>query len=173
MRYFIAFILLILLFIFMLFFIQNMPALETKVKFSMQIMDWKCATPDIPLYLIILLSFFLGGVIILLFFIADKIKLTLVNHKLHEKIKLLEKQIDANKARLYDLETQMSPESKTEAASLDGLSQPILQDKKDEPLAKKDEPPTKKDDPLAKDEHKEEKEEESVGTEEKTKPETK
>ena len=76
MRYLKVLALVVLFFLSMVFFIQNTPELSKEVTLSIELFSYKFMSQPLPYYLLILIAFAAGSVLCLLYFMADKIRLS-------------------------------------------------------------------------------------------------
>lgn len=76
MRYLKVLALVILFFFSMVFFVQNTPELGKTVVLSIELLQYKFTSQELPYYLLILTAFAVGAVITLLYFMGDKIRLS-------------------------------------------------------------------------------------------------
>lgn len=80
-------------FVCMLFFVQNTTILETPLVLKLGAFGWAVESPGVPFYVVLLLSFVVGGLFATLYFLAEKVRLAAVTRSLNNKIKALEKQL--------------------------------------------------------------------------------
>lgn len=76
MRYLKVLALVVLFFLSMVFFIQNTPELSKEVTLSIELFNYKFMSQPLPYYLLILIAFAAGSVLCLLYFMADKVRLS-------------------------------------------------------------------------------------------------
>lgn len=82
-------------FVCMLFFVQNTTILETPLVLKIGAFGVSAQSPGVPFYVVLLLSFVVGGLFSTLYFLAEKVRLAAVTRSLNGKIKNLEKQLAA------------------------------------------------------------------------------
>jgi lipopolysaccharide assembly protein A len=93
MRVIKAILLLAFFFVSMLFFVQNDAILQTPLVLKLGAFGLAAETPAVPFYIVLLMAFFLGGLIVSLYFLAEKVRLAATARRLSNKIKALEKQL--------------------------------------------------------------------------------
>lgn len=94
MRYLKVLALILLFFLSMVFFVQNTPELSKEVTLSLELIHYRFISTPLPYYLLILVSFCIGAILCLIYFMADKIRLT--------------GQLRAYKARMVNLEQEVN-----------------------------------------------------------------
>lgn len=93
MRYIKVIFLIALFFFSMLFFIQNTELISTTISLKLDIFGNTFATPNIPVYFLILLAFVLGALFTLIYLISDRMKLSKQVKEYRQKISELEKEL--------------------------------------------------------------------------------
>jgi len=92
-------LLLILFFFFcMIFFVQNTAILSTPLLLKMDLFSLSYASPEVPFYVVLLLSFVVGGIFSLCYFILEKMRMAGVIKTQAARIASLEKELAASKS---------------------------------------------------------------------------
>ncbi len=92
-------LLLILFFFFcMIFFVQNTAILSTPLLLKMDVFSLSYASPELPFYVVLLLSFVVGGVFSLCYFVLEKMRMAGVIKTQAARIASLEKELAASKS---------------------------------------------------------------------------
>ncbi len=70
-------VLLLILFFFvcMLFFVQNTQMLSTPLELKLEVFSWRWASTPTPFYVVLLLSFVIGGIFATLYFVGERMRL--------------------------------------------------------------------------------------------------
>lgn len=109
MRYLKVLALILLFFISMVFFVQNTPELSKEVILSLELVQFKFTSTPLPYYLLILVSFCIGALICLVYFLADKLRLSGQLRTCRTKMANLEQEV--NSLRNLPLEEKNYPSS--------------------------------------------------------------
>ncbi len=107
MRYLKVLALILLFFLSMVFFVQNTPELSKEVILSLELVNYKFTSTPLPYYLLILVAFCLGAVLCLVYFMADKIRLSGQLRTCRTKMANLEQEV--NSLRNLPLEEKNYP----------------------------------------------------------------
>ncbi len=93
-------VLLLLVFFFfcMLFFVQNTAILDTPLVLKLDIFGFHAETTGVPFYVTLLLAFVLGGLFSTLYFMTEKVRLSVAVRSLQSKVNAMEKQLAAKNA---------------------------------------------------------------------------
>lgn len=75
MRYIKILFLIVFFFVAMLFFFQNTQPLNTTISLELNLFFAHLKSVPIPMYFLVLASFALGGIVVLFYFLAEKIRL--------------------------------------------------------------------------------------------------
>jgi lipopolysaccharide assembly protein A len=78
--------LILFFFVCMLFFVQNTQMLATPLELKLEVFSWSMSTTPTPFYVVMLLSFVIGGIFATLYFMAERFRL-------NGKVKALEGQV--------------------------------------------------------------------------------
>ncbi len=115
MRYLKVLLLTLFFFVSMVFFIQNNEMLSNELVLKLELFDLSFVSRELPFYLIVLVSFVIGSVFSMSYFLAEKIRLT---HELKSsKAKLAALEQEVTSLRNLPLEEEVYPSSsKTETA---------------------------------------------------------
>ncbi len=90
---------LILFFFFcMLFFVQNTEMLATPLVLKMEVFSWAVSSTPTPFYVVLLISFVVGGLFATLYFIAERMRLNGKVKELSAKVASLDKQRESASA---------------------------------------------------------------------------
>jgi len=88
---------LILFFFFcMLFFVQNTEMLATPLVLKLDVFSWSAASTPTPFYVVLLISFVVGGLFATLYFIAERMRLAGKVKELSAKVASLESQRESS-----------------------------------------------------------------------------
>lgn len=102
-------LLLILFFFFcMIFFVQNTAILSTPLLLKMDVFSLSYASPEVPFYVVLLLSFVVGGLFSLAYFVLEKVRMASEIKAQAGRIAALEKELAASKS-YSGLSTGASP----------------------------------------------------------------
>jgi hypothetical protein len=93
MRYVKVFIVVFLALLGVIFVIENIDVLKHPVQLSLNLYVVNLETPSIPLWVLIILSFGLGAVLILIYFIYDHIKQRQNIRQLQQNIEILTEEL--------------------------------------------------------------------------------
>lgn len=93
MRYIKVLILAVAFVVSMIFFIQNTPIFSQTLQLQLEVLDYRWTSVAMPIYLVILLSFFLGAVLSTLYFFVEKLRLASQLSSANSKVKKLEDEI--------------------------------------------------------------------------------
>jgi lipopolysaccharide assembly protein A len=107
MRYLKVLALVILFFISMVFFIQNTAELSKEITLSMELFNFTFTSQPIHYYLLILISFCVGAFLCLVYFMADKLRLSGQLRNCRTRMSNLEQEV--NSLRNLPLEEQNYP----------------------------------------------------------------
>lgn len=118
MRYIKVLLLTLFFFISMIFFIQNNEMLSSDLILKLELFDLNFVSRELPFYLIVLLSFVVGSVFSMTYFLAEKLRLS---HELKaSKAKLAGLEQEVTSLRNLPLEEEAYPSaSKHETSSSD------------------------------------------------------
>ena len=94
MRYIKVLLLILFFFISMIFFIQNHEMLSSDLILKLELFDLDFVSRELPFYLIVLLSFVVGSVFSMTYFLAEKLRLS--------------RELKASKAKLAGLEQEVN-----------------------------------------------------------------
>ncbi|TVQ99919.1 MAG: LapA family protein [Desulfovibrionales bacterium] len=109
MRYLKVLLLTLFFFVSMVFFIQNNEMLANELILKLELFDASFVSRELPFYLIVLLSFVVGSVFSMSYFLAEKIRL---NHELKaSKAKLAALEQEVTSLRNLPLEEEVYPSS--------------------------------------------------------------
>ncbi len=89
MRYFKAFIIGLLALISLVFVIENLEALSAPVQFKLKLYLTNLETASLPLWVLTILSFALGAVLVLIYLVFDHIKQRQVIRQLRQNIEIM------------------------------------------------------------------------------------
>ncbi|WP_027179246.1 LapA family protein [Maridesulfovibrio bastinii] len=109
MRYLKVLALILLFFLSMVFFVQNTPELSKEVTLSLELVHYKFVSVPLPYYLLILVSFCIGAILCLIYFMADKLRLTGILRAYKTRMATLEQEV--NSLRNLPLEEKNYPSS--------------------------------------------------------------
>ncbi|WP_045222582.1 LapA family protein [Desulfonatronum thioautotrophicum] len=113
MRYLKVLLLTLFFFVSMVFFIQNNEMLANELILKLELFDASFVSRELPFYLIVLLSFVVGSVFSMSYFLAEKIRL---NHELKaSKAKLAALEQEVTSLRNLPLEEEVYPSSAAKA----------------------------------------------------------
>ena len=136
MRYLKVLLLTLFFFVSMVFFIQNNEMLAHQLILKLELFDASFVSRELPFYLLVLLSFVVGSVFSMSYFLAEKIRL---NHELKaSKAKLAALEQEVTSLRNLPLEEEVYPStsSKVESAiSTDESPYPSSERKRDDGMA--------------------------------------
>jgi len=92
-------LLLIVFFFFcMIFFVQNTAILSTPLLLKMDVFSLTYASPEVPFYVVLLLSFVVGGIFSLTYFVLEKVRMAGEIKAQAARIASLEKELAASKS---------------------------------------------------------------------------
>jgi putative membrane protein len=92
-------LLLIVFFFFcMIFFVQNTAILSTPLLLKMDVFSLSYASPEVPFYVVLLLSFVVGGIFSLTYFVLEKVRMAGEIKAQAARIASLEKELAASKS---------------------------------------------------------------------------
>ena len=92
-------LLLIVFFFFcMIFFVQNTAILSTPLLLKMDVFSLSYASPEVPFYVVLLLSFVVGGLFSLAYFVLEKVRMAAEIKAQAGRIAALEKELAASKS---------------------------------------------------------------------------
>lgn len=115
MRYLKVLLLTLFFFVSMVFFIQNNEMLAHELILKLELFDASFVSRELPFYLIVLLSFVVGSVFSMSYFLAEKIRL---NHELKaSKAKLAALEQEVTSLRNLPLEEEVYPSATSKAES--------------------------------------------------------
>ncbi len=89
MRYFKAFIIGLLALISLVFVIENLEALSAPVQFKLKLYLANLETASLPLWVLTILSFALGAVLVLIYLVFDHIKQRQIIRQLRQNIEIM------------------------------------------------------------------------------------
>ena len=95
MRYLKVFALILFFFFAMLFFVQNIAQLGSEVQLRLQLFTMEWYSRQMPIYLLILLAFVFGALFMMLFFLADKMRISAALRRCKARIAGLEKELNS------------------------------------------------------------------------------
>lgn len=95
MRYIKALGLIALFFFSMLFFIQNYTMLGQELTLEIAFFDWHFLSDAVPFYLVVLMAFALGALMILFYFCVDRLRLLAQARQCRKRIEALEREVTA------------------------------------------------------------------------------
>jgi len=93
MRYIKVLILAVAFVISMVFFVQNTPIFSQTLQLQLEVLDYRWTSVAMPIYLVILLSFFLGAILSTLYFFVEKLRLSAQLSSATSKVKKLEDEV--------------------------------------------------------------------------------
>ncbi len=93
MRYIKVLILVVAFVVSMIFFVQNTPIFSQTLQLQLEIMDYRWTSVAMPIYLVILLSFFLGALLSTLYFFVEKLRLSGQLASANSKVRKLEDEV--------------------------------------------------------------------------------
>jgi putative membrane protein len=99
MRYVKVFIVVFLALLGIIFVIENIDILKHPVQLGLNLYVVNLETPPIPLWVIIILSFGLGAVLILIYFLYDQIKQRQTIRQLQQNIEILSEDLKRTEVR--------------------------------------------------------------------------
>ena len=114
MRYIKVLLLTLFFFISMVFFIQNNEVLSKLLVLKMELFDLRFVSRELPFYLIVLLSFVVGSIFSLSYFLGEKIRLTRELKSANAKLAALEQEVTS--LRNLPLEDQSYPTTSQKVA---------------------------------------------------------
>lgn len=104
MRYIKVLLLTLFFFVSMVFFIQNNQALSALLILRLDLLGLELVSRELPFYLIVLISFVIGSVFSLSYFLCEKIRLAKELKAANSKLAALEQEV--NSLRNLPLETE-------------------------------------------------------------------
>ncbi|GAB6057953.1 LapA family protein [Desulfonatronum parangueonense] len=116
MRYLKVLLLILFFFVSMLFFIQNNEVLSEELVLQLELFDWHVASRPLPFYLVVLLSFVVGSVFSLAYFIGEKIRMSRELKAANNKRAALEQEVTSLRNLPLEEETYPTAPQKTVAA---------------------------------------------------------
>ncbi len=122
MRYLKVLLLTLFFFVSMVFFIQNNEMLSNELVLKLELFDMSFVSRELPFYLIVLLSFVVGSVFSMSYFLAEKIRLAHELKSSKAKLAALEQEVTSLRNLPLEEETYPSSASKAEAASSSAVS---------------------------------------------------
>ena len=136
MRYLKVLLLTLFFFVSMVFFIQNNEMLSNELVLKLELFDMSFVSRELPFYLIVLLSFVVGSVFSMSYFLAEKIRLAHELKSSKAKLAALEQEVTSLRNLPLEEEVYPSNTSKTETASYsDDSVQPYSEKKREESSA--------------------------------------
>ncbi len=103
MRYLKLLAIIILFFLAMVFFIQNIEVFNTKLSMQFNLFGQKWSSSPIPVYIYILVAFVIGGIVSMFYFLLDKLRQG-------RKLKTYQNQIKSLQAELNSLKNKSTEE---------------------------------------------------------------
>lgn len=125
MRFLKILLLLAFIAILLIFFQQNTEILNTGIQFQLDMLGNTWRSMQMPLYFVVVAAFFLGGVLTLLYFFIEKLRMTKQLRACRSQISKLEQEVNSLRnlplQETYPAATEepyaASPESKTESGA--------------------------------------------------------
>lgn len=93
MRYIKVLILAVAFVVSMIFFVQNTPIFSQTLQLQLEVLDFRWTSVAMPIYLVILLSFFLGAILSTLYFFVEKLRLSAQLSTATAKVRKLEDEV--------------------------------------------------------------------------------
>lgn len=93
MRYIKVLILAVAFVVSMIFFVQNTPIFSQTLQLQLEVLDFRWTSVAMPIYLVILLSFFLGAILSTLYFFVEKLRLSAQLSTATSKVRKLEDEV--------------------------------------------------------------------------------
>lgn len=118
MRYIKVLLLTLFFFVSMIFFIQNNEALSTLLVMRLDLFGLELVSRELPFYLIVLISFVIGSIFSLSYFLCEKIRMTKELKAARVKLQALEQEV--NSLRNLPLESETYP-----AVSREKIEEPL------------------------------------------------
>lgn len=103
MRYLKLLAIIILFFLAMVFFIQNIEVFNTKLAMQFNLFGQKWSSSPIPVYIYILVAFVIGGIVSMFYFLLDKLRQG-------KKLRTYQNQIKSLQAELNSLKNKPTKE---------------------------------------------------------------
>ncbi|WP_035271603.1 LapA family protein [Desulfonatronum thiodismutans] len=136
MRYLKVLLLTLFFFVSMVFFIQNNEMLSNELVLKLELFDLSFVSRELPFYLIVLVSFVVGSVFSMSYFLAEKIRLAHELKSSKAKLAALEQEVTSLRNLPLEEEVYPSSASKTENTSYsDESTQPYSEKKREESAA--------------------------------------
>lgn len=136
MRYLKVLLLTLFFFVSMVFFIQNNEMLANGLVLKLELFDASFVSRELPFYLVVLLSFVVGSVFSLSYFLAEKVRL---NHELKAsktKLAALEQEVTSLRNLPLEEEAYLPSTPKIESkSSTDETTFPQSDKKREEGMA--------------------------------------
>ena len=117
MRYLKVLFLVLIVFVFMMFFIQNYEVVSTSMPLRLDLYFKAWVSIPMPVYFLLLVAFLVGALFTIGFFLQEKITLSARLKRARSQIGKLEKEL--NSLRNMGVEGKMLPEATPEKSSLD------------------------------------------------------
>lgn len=77
----------------MIFFIQNTPVFAEIIQLKLEIFDWSWTSVEMPIYLVVLISFLAGAVLATIYFFFEKVRLASQLRAANSKVRKLEDEV--------------------------------------------------------------------------------
>lgn len=77
----------------MIFFIQNTPVFSEIIQLKLEIFDWRWTSLEMPIYLVVLISFLAGAVLATIYFFFEKVRLASQLRAANSKARKLEDEV--------------------------------------------------------------------------------
>jgi lipopolysaccharide assembly protein A len=136
MRYLKVLLLTLFFFVSMVFFIQNNEMLSNELILKLELFDLSFASRELPFYLIVLVSFVVGSVFSMSYFLAEKLRLSHELKSSKAKLAALEQEVTSLRNLPLEEEAYPSSASKTETVSYsDESAQPYSEKKREDGVA--------------------------------------
>lgn len=136
MRYLKVLLLTLFFFVSMVFFIQNNEMLSNELVLKLELFDLSFVSRELPFYLIVLLSFVVGSVFSMSYFLAEKLRLSHELKSCKAKLTALEQEVTSLRNLPLEEEAYPSSATKAETANYSGESaQPYSEKKREESAA--------------------------------------
>lgn len=120
MRYIKVLLLTLFFFISMVFFIQNNAVLSNLLSLRIELFDLHLVSREMPFYLIVLISFVVGSIFSLSYFLGEKIRLSRELKAANAKLADLEQEV--NSLRNLPLEEESYPSASQKSDHTEGES---------------------------------------------------
>lgn len=114
MRYLKVLAIVVFFFVSMVFFVQNTTILSTNLNLRFDLFSFHWLSPDIPIYIFILLAFVIGALLAMVYFLFEKMRQTRELRRARAQIKSLEDELDSLRPTPADTDTEYSDQEEEE-----------------------------------------------------------